>query len=332
MDADTRHQLKQNELLDALNRLRRLSDTRVLYTLLAIAVVILIVLAWMGWTARRQYAREQNWQRLNTAIETVATGQLADDGARIAGGQSQLRSIISEVPDPEITGWARLTLASTEMDEALSVAEENREPLLRQAIESLEKVTANPESSPMLKAAATFALANAHESLREFGRAQELYEELVNNAAYNGSPYKQLARSFLGNLDEVREPIAFKPGMPPESERGTAGRLPSGLDRATLEQLRSRFQARTTPPEEQTPTEEGSVPPLLRRPGSAPQPPGEPEKATPAAERPGSTPPEPARTEEKPDSASPQVDPDRAPSADEAPFGAEESGSNTQSP
>ena len=90
MDADTRHQLKQNELAEMLSKLADLRDPKFLYTAGALVVIVVAVLAWYGWRYTQRQALEQGWQRLAKA----STALMADDPAAVAGAENDLRAMV----------------------------------------------------------------------------------------------------------------------------------------------------------------------------------------------------------------------------------------------
>lgn len=222
MDADTRHQLKQNELVEALGKLRGLKDDpKTFYTLIAVAVVIVAVVVWLGWRYSREHALQQGWQRL----ATISTGLAVGDETQVAGAEQDLRAMIAEASDPGLAGYARLRLARSRVDRAMAQPE-GREAALQEARDLLEQIRSDPATRPMLDAAAAFLLATTCESLREIDRAREVYESLTQDTRYAGSPYVELARWRLEDIDTLTVRVAFAPGHPPQPEPVEAAEPP----------------------------------------------------------------------------------------------------------
>lgn len=212
MDADTRHQLKQNELAEAINRLRDWDDPRLRWGLVVLAVLALAVIGWFSWQASVEYALEQDWQRL----ADIAMAMEADE----QGAEDDLRALIADASSPVLAGYARLRLASARVNEAMEDPSV-RQQALTEAEDELDKVVNNHGGSPMLAASAMFALASVKESLGDMSGARALYESLGESSEYAGSPYQSLAEARLEDMGALETEIAFAPGAPPEPEAGT---------------------------------------------------------------------------------------------------------------
>lgn len=210
MDADTRHQLKQNELVEAINRLRDLRDPRFLALLGLLAVVVLGLLGWKAWSYSQRLKLEQTSQRLGALQDALDSF----DGARIARAQADLRELISTTRQADMAAAARLLLARSRYDQAMQMAAE-RPTGFEEAAAQLEQVIAAPTVSPMLQAAATYLLANTYESLRRFDEARTLWQRLAREARYAGTPYPALAEERLLTIDDLSSAVAFVPGNPP---------------------------------------------------------------------------------------------------------------------
>jgi hypothetical protein len=228
MDARTRHELKQNELAEVLGRLRHLNDPRIRQALVAVGVVIVVVLAFFAWKSSRRSAQEQSWQALQDLITSAEGG----DAASVEQARTGLRDLIAKGGDAVVLGFARLQLASLRVGDALAQPEQ-RPAGFEEAVKLLGEVRSAPDTPPVLFASASFALAGAYESLREFDKARELYTALANDAKFEGMVYKGMAAERLASLEDVKAAVAFTPGGPPAtveppSEAGAAPQV-SGL-------------------------------------------------------------------------------------------------------
>lgn len=198
MDAETRHQLKTNDLAEALARLRDFRDPRLTYGLVAICAIIIGLAAWYAFNAYRRHTLEGQWQRLGALTEPLA----AQDAAKRLSARDDLEALISQASHPTLLGFARLKLADALVREA--VQDESQRPgNFPRAAEILEVIRRDPRTPRDLYAAATFGLASVKESLRDFAGARTLYEELTRPAAFPGSPYEELATARLQDLDKL---------------------------------------------------------------------------------------------------------------------------------
>lgn len=220
MDADTRHQLKQNELAEALMRLRELKDPRVLYSLVAVVVVVVAVVAWYGWRSSRQYAAEQSSQRLGQIQENL----MRADPLQITAAQADLRALAADAANPALTASAQLLLARAYYDEALQSSDKRTESF-QQAATVLEQMRASSSTPAVMRAAASFLLGSTYESLARFDDARKVWQELVENPQYVGTPYPMVAEGQLESLNEISVDVAFAQGGPP---------MPSPSDPGTL--------------------------------------------------------------------------------------------------
>ena len=246
MDADKRHQLKQNELAEALAKLRDFNDPRFRYLLAAVGVVVVVVLAWYGWRYTHRQALERGWQRLSTS----AAALLSQDSGRIVGAEKDLRDLMQESSDPGLTGYARLELATAKMRQAFTDPTQ-RTIAFEDARTLLEQIRSTPQTPPMLQAGATFALASACESLREFDKARALYKSLIDDTRFQGFAYGKLAEERLKTLDALSERVAFTQGEPPApaSQPGlTTLKTPEATDAALQQLLSNQPQGQTPPP------------------------------------------------------------------------------------
>jgi predicted negative regulator of RcsB-dependent stress response len=323
MDAQTRHQLKQNELAEALDKMRDWDNPTTRYTLVGVLAIVVIFGGWNLWSWSREQSLAQDWQRfgqiqndLNSAEVTTADSAIND-----------LRSLISDTGQPALEAAARLRLGRVLVDQAF-VEPEQREAKLNEAIEVLEAVRSAGSTPPSIGSPARFLLATAYESAGKFDQASGIYEELKGEARFTGSPYVRLAERRLEDIDEVSRPVAMAAGTNPnatgnqrsvgdmfDSQMGPqmpnptmppSGQVPQQrqLSQEEINELMKRFQEQqnqggtglppmpqrpdATPPENNTGTEE----PATAEPEAQPETPAQPdEPAEPANQEPPSNEP-----------------------------------------
>ncbi len=204
MDAETRHQLKQNELAEALARLRSL-DKSVIYAIAGVAIGLLIWGAYYTWNWQATRAEQQEWSRIFLA------GQESADGA---GAADTLRVLAAELDEPA-ADVARLRAALVSAVEAAQGAELDDEAL-RRALSDLQRLVQRADLDAVFKAPAWLAIAKIHENLREFDEAAKAYEALQSDY-YAGFPQQQIATVRLTGLERLRESVTFVAGSPPET-------------------------------------------------------------------------------------------------------------------
>jgi predicted negative regulator of RcsB-dependent stress response len=204
MDADTRHQLKQNEFAEALQRLRDFSDKRTLGWLAAILIVALGFAAYKVWVWRQQVHLVESCQMLINVVPA--------DTSRGDAPLATLRELIADDPQPGLVALARLQLAQgleargQEPDGAAKLAEAEKQ---------YQAVIDMPAAPDQLKATATYRLGILYETTREFTKAREIYTSLSQNQQFTGSPFIEFAAARLEQLDKLITPIAFEPGLKP---------------------------------------------------------------------------------------------------------------------
>jgi predicted negative regulator of RcsB-dependent stress response len=229
MDAERRHELKTNELSEALNRLLSWNDPTLKYWLGGILLVLLVYGGYRLWGWNSLQARIAGWEQL-IRVQVGPGGQTTDP-------VGELRSLASSSSDRSLSAAARLRLAEALVEHAERTPSE-REALLHQAAGELQSVIGDAGVPASLVAAATYALAFVHESLRDFAQAEATYRTLAE-PRFAGTPFQVLAEERLNTLPELVRPVEFVEGRappPPElppapesapADAGNAGVSPS---------------------------------------------------------------------------------------------------------
>ncbi len=216
MDADKRHQLKQNELAEALTKLRHFgSDRQTQYWLIGIAVVLVAYLGYHGWS---------RWQ---VERQTSAWRELSDIGQKIQNntpnGLDELREVIKSSSNATVAATARIDLAAALREKA----RDSKPPdaaALQEAVETLKPLLDQSGTPPALVGAAGLSLATTYESLHQFDDAERTYNILMDKNRFAGTAYPALAAQRLKTLPELRQPIEFTAGMPlPEASPAALG-------------------------------------------------------------------------------------------------------------
>lgn len=203
MDADTRHQLKQNELAETLSKLRDFSDRR---TIGWLVVIVLIALGYAGW-------KYWNWReaaRLAQASQEVVQIDVSDPALGDAP-LTQLRQIISK-GDNAATTLARLKLAEGLQARGRAAGGGAK---LDEAEQEYRNLVERANTSMNIRAAAWYRLGMLYETKRDFAKAREAYAKLTGDSSYAGSPFQDFASIRTDSLDELDAQVKFTPGVKP---------------------------------------------------------------------------------------------------------------------
>jgi hypothetical protein len=254
MDADTRHQLRQNELAEALSKIWDLSDRR---SLTWLGVIVVIALAYAGykyWGWRQQadlIQAERVLSSLNPADPSLGNAPL-----------DQLRRLIAENSDPGLLGRARLLLAQGL--EARGLGADGAEKL-QQAERVYQEILAMPQAPAAVKAPATYRLGILYETRRDFESARKTYTSLSTDSGLAGSPFTKLAEARLESLDELSKPVEFEAGVRPLSTEETEEPAPDVGAAPETQPAGAAFEGPPDPamgetPASETPPDESSEP------------------------------------------------------------------------
>jgi hypothetical protein len=276
MDSDTRHQLKQNELADALAKLRDWNNPSTRYTILGLAALAVIIVGVYTFRSLRQSALETTSAELGRLA-----GELnSTEPAQITAAIGKLQTLIADTSNPGLVGAARLTLARAQFDQGLH--DPNQRPqAFKNAADTYNAILKTSTTPPMTEAAAWFGLATACESLHDLDQAKSAYEKLTD-PRFQGSPYVPLAAEHLSSIDDLKVQVTLTPGLPPggAAPAGTTPGAPPSVqlapvsDPAVLAELNKNLPAPAPGP---TPPA-----PAPQQPEQPPTPPSEPKPAEPA--------------------------------------------------
>lgn len=203
MDADTRHQLKKNELAEALSKLRDFSDKRTIGWMVVIVVIALGYAGMKFWNWRTE-------SRLAEASQAIVQIDVSDPALGDAP-LTQLRQIISQ-GDNAVTALARLKLAEGLQARGRAAGGESN---LNQAEQEYGILIEGANAPMHVRAAACYRLGMLYETKRDFAKAEEIYRKLTGDSAYAGSPFQDLASFRTDVLDDLKTPVMFAPGVKP---------------------------------------------------------------------------------------------------------------------
>ncbi len=211
MDADTRHELKQNELAEALTKLRgRVKDEHVRLAILIVTLAVVAIIAVRYWRYSANRTVERGWSQLGAIEQSLSSDTDTDADAAI----TRLRALVGEASDPTLKGFAKLRLGNALRDQGM-IQPQKRATYFAEATSTLQQVISENPQSAALCGAATFSLACVQESERKFDEARASYKKLVDEPRFDGSPFRIIAKSRLEDMDKYTGPVSFVPGEPP---------------------------------------------------------------------------------------------------------------------
>jgi hypothetical protein len=216
MDADRRHDLKTNELGEALLSAREsLSDRRVGYAAAAVIAIAALYLAWQWRTRTVEHGRQLQWE----AVESISV-----DPENPTPAIEQLRALSAEMSDPGVRAAAELRMASLLKQKALqTLAPEDFQAALR----TFETLAGRTDAPAAMRSAALFNVGQMHENLFEFDQAKTAYKTLRDDPALTGQVFQTVAAQRLTVLDGFGTRLDMTPGLPPAPPPETQAAAPS---------------------------------------------------------------------------------------------------------
>jgi hypothetical protein len=260
MDAETRHQLKQNELAEAIGDLKQKvahMDRNTVYLLIGIAAIIIL------WIAYGLYNRAAAQQQSDVWFQVLTAPVNIRNADTIQGDLENLRQLATQ-NDGALADAARLRLGVGLWNYAEAPNIEHPEGeaanLLNEAASVLEPVAQTPasSSSPGVVAAAKYALAGVYESLGRWDDARAQYESLQDER-FAGTVYGpagvSLTKNALQNFDELQEPVKFAAPAPAEEENVSGDATDNDASEETQPTAAETSETEDAPATESTPTE-----------------------------------------------------------------------------
>ena len=199
MDAERRHELKQNDFAEAITKLREVnwSDPRITYWTVGIALVIVI---FVGYRVMQYRAATQVSSAYQALGEVEVTNTALGDAPL-----DTLQRIIDDNPQPGVVGIAtlRLALGKQERDD------------IEAAQRDYEKIIAMQGTPLAIQAAATYQLGKTYEEQRDFDGARQAYARLTEGSEFIGQPYVEMAKARLDTLSDLAVNVVFESGTRP---------------------------------------------------------------------------------------------------------------------
>ncbi|MDX2197494.1 MAG: hypothetical protein SF069_00810 [Phycisphaerae bacterium] len=206
MDAQTRHNLKTNELGELIGEAGDFIKTPAFRTTALLVVLgAALALAIWSWRTSSQRSIEHAWQDLYTS-------QL--EAKDPAAATAALREVISRNSDPALLAAARMMLTDQLLRDGFE-EDAKLEGACKEAKEMLGQIIADPAIAPQVIAAARFKRASVLETLSDFEGAKADYEALTSSERFAGSPYVAMAEQRMKSLADVIAVKPFAPGSRP---------------------------------------------------------------------------------------------------------------------
>lgn len=204
MDAQTRHQLKTNELGEFLVETRDYVLGKGRYTLIVVVALIIIAAVAYFWNSSAKRAIYADWQRLTVvSLSADSDNKAALDELRSLAGHS----------DASLRRFAQLRLGMGLIRQS-EVDPSGRTALLEEAVSTLKGLYDDAAAPANLSAAAGLGLATAYENRREFAAAKSIYDALAGEERFKATPYVSIAMARGADVLSLA-PVSLVPGLPP---------------------------------------------------------------------------------------------------------------------
>jgi hypothetical protein len=176
MKSERRHELKENELSDWLEKS---IDAIAPYTKAILGGLVAIVVAFLAytlWQSQAAAAEQANWDQFYAAAEAT-------------DAEAEMVKFADAHPSEPAGLWARLYAADSQLAEGTQNLFTNRaaaRPKLKEAVENYQAVAENAGKYEALVERAIYGQAKAYEALGEksdLDAAQKLYQQLVEQFA-----------------------------------------------------------------------------------------------------------------------------------------------------
>lgn len=245
MKTARRHELRENELAQQLGSLPdRLREHGLTIGLVA-AVVVVAVVGFSMYSSSRAEAISETWRTINQGPSDAKTPE--DRMARY-------REIADQNISPTATALALKAAADqavAAMDDArlkgdAATAKRYRDqagPLYQQIVQQHDSVLA-------IGGAARLGLAYLAEDAGDYGAAQQMYQTLMKESRFAGTPYASQAEFREKQLGKWKIPVVFAPASRPATMPAatrTAATQPVAVP-MTLPQMRAATQPSTISP------------------------------------------------------------------------------------
>ena len=251
MKTERRHELQTNELA---NWLSEWIDTIRPYSKALVAAVLLVTTAWFAVAFTRNRGQQQQAQAWSAFFQAYEQGAESD----------RLAEVAETYPDSAAGLWALQSAADVDLAQGTQDLFRDRtqaKEALDQAKNAYQQVS-EQAADPLLKQRAVFGMAQALESLGQFGPAEDKYREVAETWPESG--VSELARQRLQQLERpaTQEWYAWfaeqEPAPSPLADPSLFNDLPQLPDRPDLS-LPQPGQMLKLPADDPTPSGQGET-------------------------------------------------------------------------
>jgi len=278
MKAEHRHELKTNALADWLANSPDWAREN-LISIIIVAATILGLGGFFFWKSHSRNAMLEEQYRFTSIVNQISNCKMRILGSR---GQGMDKSSLLFGPAGELETFAKSTddnnlaaLAFIKHAEALrselhyrteSVTKQDLTAQIGLAKQSYTKALEKSADNPSLAAAAKFGLGLCEEELGNFEDAQNIYSEITENTAFEGTVSVKQANIRLDTMADYKAKVVFRP-KPKPPKPITIKMNPADPNKPGATQPNFTF---TTPPAPKKPGVEPNAPAIIKQPAVEP--------------------------------------------------------------
>ena len=232
MKSEHRHELKTNELAQWIADFPQWAKKN-MRMIIYVSVAVIVVVAYYAWyDYRKNVVLAQQQERLTSLLSKLA--QSKQEVLRVQSQGQDYSFILNQIAN-ELDDFAQkaeneqaAALALTKKAEALRIElhyrlvpadEQNAAEQINRAKSDYSRAIEMAHANPSLKAIATYGLGLCEEELGNFDQARQIYQQITEDAAFQGTVAVVLSENRLKIMEDYREKVAFKaPEMKPPME------------------------------------------------------------------------------------------------------------------
>jgi len=227
MKADHRHELKTNTLAEWLGNFPEWARENLISVIIVLVTIVAVVVVYV-WRSHNKSTRLQEQLRFTGLVNQVSNSKMQILNSQVQGtGRSSalfgvarnLDAFANSTSDDNLAATALIKQAEALRAELHYRAEDvPAQELVQQvgrAKQSYTKAVERAGDNPSLVAAAKFGLGLCEEELGNFKGAQQIYGEIVEDPAFEGTLSVAQAKLRLDTMDDYKTNIVFVPKPKP---------------------------------------------------------------------------------------------------------------------